>query len=269
MSVADLVAIEEAHLAACSKKELFYQDPSTQLYVFTGNMSTTVHPDTPPSPHHHRWIHRTEHAHRERGVCCGSGCRHCPYDHVNVKKPADVDSGPIHEEDDSESESESEGEGEGEGEGESGGEGVAHEVQAGVGSDREDAASNREQVASDAVEREAKDVMTKGSCEQQQSSSGFRSVDGKNLVFTKSGDSGMSDLFTGERRRKDDALFEALGALDELQAFVASARYECEVTCCPEPLSTLKGLHGLTVLLTFHLLRPEHILRVIHCTCEF
>ena len=27
----------------------------------------------------------TEQYHRSRGSCCGSGCRHCPYSHVNVK----------------------------------------------------------------------------------------------------------------------------------------------------------------------------------------
>jgi hypothetical protein len=27
----------------------------------------------------------TEKFHLERGVCCGSRCRHCPYGHVNVK----------------------------------------------------------------------------------------------------------------------------------------------------------------------------------------
>jgi hypothetical protein len=26
----------------------------------------------------------TELYHRARGTCCGSACRHCPYDHVNV-----------------------------------------------------------------------------------------------------------------------------------------------------------------------------------------
>ena len=26
----------------------------------------------------------TELYHRARGFCCGSACRHCPYDHVNV-----------------------------------------------------------------------------------------------------------------------------------------------------------------------------------------
>ena len=24
---------------------------------------------------------------RERGSCCGNGCRHCPYDHINVPEP--------------------------------------------------------------------------------------------------------------------------------------------------------------------------------------
>lgn len=27
----------------------------------------------------------TEKYHLARGDCCGSGCRHCPFDHVNVK----------------------------------------------------------------------------------------------------------------------------------------------------------------------------------------
>ena len=27
----------------------------------------------------------TEHYHRARGDCCGSNCRHCPFDHENVK----------------------------------------------------------------------------------------------------------------------------------------------------------------------------------------
>ena len=27
----------------------------------------------------------TERYHRSRGSCCGSACRHCPFDHVNVK----------------------------------------------------------------------------------------------------------------------------------------------------------------------------------------
>ena len=26
----------------------------------------------------------TEHYLRERGYCCGRGCRHCPYGHINI-----------------------------------------------------------------------------------------------------------------------------------------------------------------------------------------
>jgi len=25
--------------------------------------------------------------HLERGYCCGNGCKHCPYDYVNVAEP--------------------------------------------------------------------------------------------------------------------------------------------------------------------------------------
>ena len=28
----------------------------------------------------------TEAYHLARGRCCGSACRHCPYDHINVRK---------------------------------------------------------------------------------------------------------------------------------------------------------------------------------------
>ncbi|MDI1234322.1 MAG: DUF5522 domain-containing protein [bacterium] len=27
----------------------------------------------------------SEHYHLKRGTCCGMGCLHCPYDHINVK----------------------------------------------------------------------------------------------------------------------------------------------------------------------------------------
>lgn len=28
----------------------------------------------------------TEQYHYSRGYCCGNGCKHCPYNHKNVKK---------------------------------------------------------------------------------------------------------------------------------------------------------------------------------------
>lgn len=31
----------------------------------------------------------TEYYHRARGRCCGNACRHCPFDHVNVRNQYD------------------------------------------------------------------------------------------------------------------------------------------------------------------------------------
>lgn len=33
------------------------------------------------------YIVLTESYHLERGICCGNGCRHCPYDFENVPEP--------------------------------------------------------------------------------------------------------------------------------------------------------------------------------------
>ena len=46
---------------ASKNKEDYYIDPDTGYRVFT------------------------EYSHKQRGWCCGSGCRHCPYGHLNVK----------------------------------------------------------------------------------------------------------------------------------------------------------------------------------------
>jgi hypothetical protein len=29
----------------------------------------------------------SEKYHLERGYCCGNGCRHCPYEYINVAEP--------------------------------------------------------------------------------------------------------------------------------------------------------------------------------------
>ncbi|KAL7572345.1 hypothetical protein ACA910_021558 [Epithemia clementina (nom. ined.)] len=49
------------HEQACQNMEDFYIDPATGYSVFT------------------------QVAHEKRGKCCGSGCRHCPYGHENLK----------------------------------------------------------------------------------------------------------------------------------------------------------------------------------------
>ncbi|KAI2520811.1 C1orf53 isoform 1 [Pan troglodytes] len=56
--------IAELHAAACAAGQLNYVDPATGYVVLT------------------------QIAHLQRGECCGSACRHCPYGQVNVKDPS-------------------------------------------------------------------------------------------------------------------------------------------------------------------------------------
>ncbi|KAM8888541.1 uncharacterized protein C1orf53 homolog [Synchiropus picturatus] len=55
--------IDLVHREACAAKKQMYVDPSSGYKVFT------------------------EYAHVQRGKCCGSACRHCPYGQVSVKDP--------------------------------------------------------------------------------------------------------------------------------------------------------------------------------------
>lgn len=46
-------------------------------------------------------------------------------------------------------------------------------------------------------------------------------------IYTKTGDDGTSSLYTGERRDKNDIIFDALGDVDEVNSNLGACREQC------------------------------------------
>jgi len=188
------IDIEDLHTKACERGDETYIDPATGFTVFTRI------------------------AHENRGSCCGMRCRHCPYDYENVpgkkSKAQKKESAPIDYE-------------------------ALHSKACADGKTRyKDPATGKYILTKIAHRRRGRCCNTgcrhcpyKTDSDTESSTSNAVEVKAsirrrkrRGIVYTKRGDKGTSQLFTGERQSKDGVIFEALGTVDELNANLGCVR---------------------------------------------
>ena len=197
-SATSIPDIEEIHRQAILDKQSTYIDPSTGFTVFT------------------------ELAHLKRGKCCGNQCRHCPYGwsacngyDASAKTNAKVISG----------DSKRTGL-------------LVQRILAGTYYSNDEYTRDASSRGSFHTTINVAQTQIVGPTNMGQGKGGSAggTLTSKNVPYTRTGDRGSAQLFTGERKNKDDIIFEALGTVDELCSVVGVVY--AELTVAREKLRT-------------------------------